>query len=135
MIGNVSMYQICAAVSDNVGFKYKETREACYMPLGMASSQEQVDCLKDGPFVLRVLYFVSVCLNIVLDLVLLAYPYASLPLSQSRSASNVIRMTYYMSFAIMVHLGFRTHDGIPLSKLPFFVQRFEVPPGHLRRRG
>ncbi|CAJ1357027.1 unnamed protein product [Effrenium voratum] len=82
VIGNVSMYQICAAVSDNVGFKYKETREACYM----------------------VLYFVSVCLNIVLDLV----------------------MTYYMSFAIMVHLGFRTHDGIPLSKLPFFVQRFEA---------
>ena len=31
-----------------------------------------------------------------------------------------------MSFAIMVHLGFRTHDGIPLTKLPYFVQRFEV---------
>ena len=36
------------------------------------------------------------------------------------------RMTYQMSFAIMVHMGFRTHDGTPLSKLPYFVQRFEV---------
>lgn len=35
-------------------------------------------------------------------------------------------MTYFMSFAIMVHLGFRTHDGIPLTKLPYFVQRFEA---------
>jgi len=33
VIGNVSMYQICAAVADHVGFKYKETREACYMLL------------------------------------------------------------------------------------------------------
>lgn len=31
-----------------------------------------------------------------------------------------------MSFTIMVHLGFRTHDGIPLIKLPYFVQRFEA---------
>ena len=31
-----------------------------------------------------------------------------------------------MSFAVMVHMGFRTHDGTPLSKLPYFVQRFEV---------
>ena len=36
------------------------------------------------------------------------------------------RMTYYMSFAIMVHLGFRTHEGVPLTKLPYFVQRFEA---------
>lgn len=31
-----------------------------------------------------------------------------------------------MSFAIMVHLGFRTHEGVPLTKLPYFVQRFEA---------
>lgn len=82
VIGNVSMYQICAAVADHVGFKYKETREACYM----------------------ILYFTSISLNVLLDLV----------------------MTYFMSFTIMVHLGFRTHDGIPLIKLPYFVQRFEA---------
>ncbi|CAE7227800.1 unnamed protein product [Symbiodinium necroappetens] len=35
-------------------------------------------------------------------------------------------MTYQMSFAVMVHMGFRTHDGTPLSKLPYFVQRFEA---------
>ena len=35
VIGNVSMYQICAAVADHVGFKYKETREACYMLLSL----------------------------------------------------------------------------------------------------
>ena len=33
VLGNISMYQICANVADNVGFKYKETREACYMLL------------------------------------------------------------------------------------------------------
>ena len=33
VVGNASMYEICARVSDSVGFKYKETREACYMPL------------------------------------------------------------------------------------------------------
>lgn len=82
VIGNVSMYQICATVADHVGFKYKETREACYM----------------------ILYFISVSLNVLLDLA----------------------MTYYMSFAIMVHLGFRTHEGVPLTKLPYFVQRFEA---------
>ena len=31
VVGNASMYEICARVADNVGFKYKETREACYM--------------------------------------------------------------------------------------------------------
>lgn len=82
VVGNASMYEICARVADNVGFKYKETREACYM----------------------ILYLVSVSLNIILDLV----------------------MTYQMSFAVMVHMGFRTHDGTPLSKLPYFVQRFEA---------
>eukprot|EP00439_Symbiodinium_sp_Y106_P010200 s6621_g1.t1 len=82
VVGNASMYEICARVSDSVGFKYKETREACYM----------------------ILYLVSVSLNIILDLV----------------------MTYQMSFAVMVHMGFRTHDGTPLSKLPYFVQRFEA---------
>lgn len=35
VVGNVSMYQICAAVADHVGFKYKETREACYMLLSL----------------------------------------------------------------------------------------------------
>ena len=32
VVGNALMYEICARVADNVGFKYKETREACYMP-------------------------------------------------------------------------------------------------------
>lgn len=48
VVGNVSMYQICAAVADHVGFKYKETREACYM----------------------ILYFISITLNVLLDLVM-----------------------------------------------------------------
>ena len=43
----------------------------------------------------------------------------------SQDAASPGRMTYQMSFEIMVHMGFRTHDGTPLSKLPFFVQRFE----------
>ena len=42
-----------------------------------------------------------------------------------------LRMTYYMSFAIMVHMGFRTHDGVPLTKLSYFVQRFEAGKVHV----
>lgn len=52
VIGNVSMYQICATVADHVGFKYKETREACYMLLGFKYKAGQLALALDDSHLL-----------------------------------------------------------------------------------
>jgi len=51
VIGNAIMYQICALVSDFVGFRFKDDREACYM----------------------ILYTVACVFNVALDLVTTYY--------------------------------------------------------------
>lgn len=85
------------------------------------------------PTLIRILYFISISLNVLLDLVWLDRKNEGW---MAKCRKSLVwdgnppffssRMTYFMSFTIMVHLGFRTHDGIPLIKLPYFVQRFEA---------
>eukprot|EP00928_Gymnodinium_smaydae_P079840 TRINITY_DN63676_c0_g1_i1.p1 TRINITY_DN63676_c0_g1~~TRINITY_DN63676_c0_g1_i1.p1 ORF type:complete len:958 (-),score=136.81 TRINITY_DN63676_c0_g1_i1:77-2950(-) len=47
VVGNAIMYEICARVADNIGFKFKDSRESCYM----------------------VLYLVACSFNVALDMV------------------------------------------------------------------
>mmetsp|Transcript_52534 Transcript_52534/g.94248 ORF Transcript_52534/g.94248 Transcript_52534/m.94248 type:complete len:920 (+) Transcript_52534:73-2832(+) len=51
VVGNVSMVHICSHVSDYMGFRYKDTRESCYM----------------------ILYLVTISLNVGLDLITTYY--------------------------------------------------------------
>mmetsp|Transcript_129501 Transcript_129501/g.360760 ORF Transcript_129501/g.360760 Transcript_129501/m.360760 type:complete len:1008 (-) Transcript_129501:116-3139(-) len=82
VVGNQIMYEVCARVSENIGFRFNHNKAGCYM----------------------LLFTVACVYNVLVDVV----------------------TTYFMAETIMKELGFRTYNGVRLSKITDFTEMFET---------